>query len=371
MNFCRFCTTAGVRSSIKRLAAAPYKLCYLDSDKCNKSYCNSESRSFCNLGLLSRLKTNDSKYPLTADTFNSLNPKKQEKFPLFFQQIRQHTNLGAISADEKANIFQRPKAQSTIDEEEVSKFSGLSALWWDEGGEFEALHSLNELRIPLIRDALVSKKNLDQYDPASPLQGFWILDVGSGGGILSEPLARLGASVIGLEASEETIKIAQAHLIHDVQIRDSVKYIKSTVEDIALTQEGKFDAVVASEVLEHVSDAQTFVTAACKLVRPGGSIFFTTLNKTQLAYALGIVAAENILHLVTPGTHDWEKFVPPTVLQHMLDKNNFATRLIHGMWYNPLSKRWSWTKDTSINYALHAVKPSTGEEGDVWKERKP
>ncbi|KAK0052567.1 ubiquinone biosynthesis O-methyltransferase mitochondrial [Biomphalaria pfeifferi] len=273
--------------------------------------------------------------------------------------------------DENAPKNQRPKAQTTIDEEEVNKFASQSSLWWDEGGEFEALHSLNELRVPLIRDALVSKKSLAQYNIASPLEGFWILDVGSGGGILSEPLARLGASVIGIEASEENIKIAQAHLIHDPKIRDRVKYIQSTVEDIAETQAGKFDAVVASEVLEHVSETQTFVSSACKLVRPGGSIFFTTLNKTRLSYALGIVAAENILRLVAPGTHDWNKFVSPTDLQKLLDDNKFITKLIHGMWYNPISKRWSWSKDTSINYAIYAVKPIVEGNADVWKEQSP
>ncbi|CAG5131547.1 unnamed protein product [Candidula unifasciata] len=203
---------------------------------------------------------------------------------------------------------------------------------------------------------------------SKPLEGFWIMDVGSGGGILSEPLARLGASVVGLEASEESIKVAQTHLISDSAIRDRIRYVHGTVEEVAESQAGKFDAVVVSEVLEHVSDASLFVTYACKLVRPGGSIFFTTINKTQLAYLLGIVVAEQILHLVPAGTHDWEKFVPPADLQDMLEKNNFVTRLIHGMCYNPLTKRWSWVKDTSVNYALHAVKsPSAeGQEGDIW-----
>ncbi|XP_005109684.1 ubiquinone biosynthesis O-methyltransferase, mitochondrial [Aplysia californica] len=273
-----------------------------------------------------------------------------------------------MSSEEKAKKFQRPKAQSTIDEQEISHFSALSSLWWDEGGEFEALHSLNELRIPLIRDAMMSQKTIDQYRADKPLEGFWVLDVGSGGGILSEPLARLGASVIGVEASEENIKIAQAHLLHDPAIRDNIKYIHTTVEDIAETQAGKFDAVVASEVLEHVADANMFVSSACKLVRPGGSVFFTTLNKTAVSYALGIVVAEQMLKLVSPGTHDWDKFIAPLDLQYMLEKNNFSTRLVHGMWYNPFSKRWSWSKDTSINYALHAVRAPAVEalEENVW-----
>ncbi|GFO03519.1 ubiquinone biosynthesis o-methyltransferase, mitochondrial [Plakobranchus ocellatus] len=286
------------------------------------------------------------------------------------QHYKNFTTVEEMTPEEKAQKFQRPKAQTTIDEEEVSKFSALSAMWWDEGGEFEALHSLNELRVPLIRDALVSKKTLNEYDRTKPLDGFWVLDIGSGGGILSEPLARLGASVVGVDASEENIKIAQAHLIHDPAIRDRVKYVHSTVEEIAQTQAGKFDAVVASEVLEHVADANTLVTSACQLVRPGGSIFFTTLNKTRIAHLLGVIVAENVLGLVSPGTHDWEKFVAPKDLSYMLHRNSFATRLIHGMCYNPLTKRWSWSKDTSINYALHAVKSSDTGETNVWTQEK-
>lgn len=281
-----------------------------------------------------------------------------------------YTTMEEMTPEEKAQKFQRPIAQTTIDEEEVSKFSALSALWWDEGGEFEALHSLNELRVPLIRDALVSKKTLEEYDIARPLDGFWVLDIGSGGGILSEPLARLGASVVGVDASEENIKIAQAHLIHDHTIRERVKYVNTTVEEIAQTQAGKFDAVVASEVLEHVADANMLVSSACQLVKPGGSVFFTTINKTRVAYVAGVLIAEHVLRLLAPGTHDWEKFVEPKDLSYMLDKNNCATRLLHGMFYNPLTKRWSWTKDTSINYAVHAVKAESSGEPNVWTTSK-
>ncbi|GFS14274.1 ubiquinone biosynthesis O-methyltransferase, mitochondrial [Elysia marginata] len=286
----------------------------------------------------------------------------------YHQNIRHnsYTTMEEMTPEEKACKFQRPIAQTTIDEEEVSKFSALSALWWDEGGEFEALHSLNELRVPLIRDALVSKKTLEEYNIARPLDGFWILDIGSGGGILSEPLSRLGASVIGVDASEENIKIAQAHLIHDHAIRERVKYVNTTVEEIAKTQAGKFDAVVASEVLEHVADANMLVSSACQLVKPGGSVFFTTINKTRIAYVAGVLLAENVLRLLAPGTHDWEKFVAPKDLSYMLDKNQCVTRLLHGMFYNPLTKRWSWTKDTSINYAIHAIKAESSDQQNVW-----
>ncbi|KAK7107850.1 ubiquinone biosynthesis O-methyltransferase-like [Littorina saxatilis] len=263
------------------------------------------------------------------------------------------------SAEENDQKFQRPMAQTTIDEEEVKKFSNLAELWWDEAGEFEALHSMNELRVPLIRDALVNQRQQESEGtvrPSLPLEGFQILDVGSGGGILSEPLARLGALVVGVDASEENIKIAQAHVMHDPKVARNIKYIQATVEDLVGTEAEKFDAVVTSEVVEHVADVPTFVTACCQLVKPGGSIFLTTLNKTYLSYALGVVVAENLLRLVSPGTHDWNKFISPQDLQYILDQNDFSTRLLHGMMYNPLMKRWSWIKNTSVNYAIHAVK---------------
>ncbi|XP_046573627.1 ubiquinone biosynthesis O-methyltransferase, mitochondrial-like [Haliotis rubra] len=247
----------------------------------------------------------------------------------------------------------RVKAQTTIDEEEVEKFSALSQLWWDESGEFEALHTMNELRVPLIRDALMKRND---HPTAKPLAGCTIVDVGSGGGILAEPLARLGAFVIGVEASEENIKIAQAHIMHDPSIAPNVKYIHATVEDLVGTEEGKMDAVVASEVVEHVADAPAFLSSCCKLVKPGGSLFITTLNKTYISYMAGVMAAERLFRLVSPGTHDWNKFIDPQDLQFMLTQNDMSTRLLHGMMYNPLTKRWSWMKDTSINYAIHAVR---------------
>ncbi|XP_076466404.1 ubiquinone biosynthesis O-methyltransferase-like [Babylonia areolata] len=266
-------------------------------------------------------------------------------------------------AEEKEPKRQRPIAQTTIDEEEVNKFSSLAELWWDEAGEFEALHSMNELRVPLVRDALIAQRRQESSDfnvrPSLPLQGFRILDVGSGGGILSEPLARLGAFVTGVDASEENIRIAQAHVLHEAGVARNIKYIQATVEDLVGTEAGSFDAVIASEVVEHVADVSTFVTACCQLVKPGGSIFLTTLNKTYLSYALGVVGAENFLHLVSPGTHDWNKFISPQDLQFILDQNEFSTRLLHGMMYNPLTKRWTWMKNTSVNYAIHAVKART------------
>ncbi|XP_021355389.1 ubiquinone biosynthesis O-methyltransferase, mitochondrial-like [Mizuhopecten yessoensis] len=247
----------------------------------------------------------------------------------------------------------RPVAQTTIDEEEMEKFQMLSSLWWNELGEFQALHTMNELRVPMIRDALAEETFTST---ALPLEGMQILDAGCGGGLLTEPLARLGAQVIGVDMVKDNIKTAQAHLVDDPAIRGRVKYIQATVEDLVGSEEAKFDAVVASEVVEHVGDLQSFLSSCCLLLKPGGSLFITTINKTQLSRGLAVYAAEKLLRLVPEGTHDWEKFVPPDDLQYLLENNGLTTRLIHGLLYNPLTCRWSWVKDTSMNYALHAVK---------------
>lgn len=253
--------------------------------------------------------------PLLALAANNIN-----------RRLRSNTSSSQRAAsEEKTQEAQRPSEHSTIDEEEVKHFSSLAELWWDEAGEFDALHSMNEIRIPLIRDALVREQR--QLNPGKkclqylPLEGLHIVDVGSGGGILSEPLARLGANVTGVDASFENIKIAQAHVMHDPKVARNIRYIQSTVEDLAATEAVKFDAVVASEVVEHVANVSTFVTACCQLVKPGGSIFVTTLNKTYLSYALGIVGAENVFKLVAPGTHDWDKFISPQDLQYILDQS--------------------------------------------------
>ncbi|KAK6171401.1 hypothetical protein SNE40_019597 [Patella caerulea] len=269
------------------------------------------------------------------------------------------TTSQRLDLNDKPKV-ERPRAQTTIDEEEIKRFSALAQLWWDEEGEFTALHTMNELRVPLIVNALIEQKQKTgaeshQFKAHSQLEGFKILDVGSGGGILSEPLARLGAFVIGIDASEENIKIAQAHVIRNEEVACNIKYICATVEDLIESEERSFDCVIASEVVEHVLDAPMFIKACCKLVKPGGSMFLTTINRTNLSYLLGVVAAERLLRIVEPGTHNWNKFISPQDLQYLLDHNGFSTRLVHGMMYNPVTKRWSWTENTSINYALHAV----------------
>ncbi|XP_071493958.1 ubiquinone biosynthesis O-methyltransferase-like [Diadema antillarum] len=260
---------------------------------------------------------------------------------------------------------QHVSPNTTLDPEELEKFRILSQQFWKENGDFQALHRLNELRVPLIRDTLLKQRAEGRHSNTKPLHGATIVDVGCGGGILSEPLARLGATVIGIDATPENIEVAQHHLSHDPTIRGNIKYICGTAQDLIGTESEKFDAVVASEVIEHVTMKDDFIKTCADLVKPGGSLFFTTINKTWLSYACGIFLAERVLGLVPDGTHDWNKFVSPAAVGQSLEDNNCEVKLTHGMLYNPITKRWSWTGDTSINYALVGRKLERPHEEDM------
>lgn len=289
---------------------------------------------------------------------------------IYFWAIKRDFTIPRLTVSSHRLMSNDTKASgTTIDQEEVDKFSRLANHWWDETGEFGPLHTMNDLRIPLVRDALASSSSSGSV--CLPLSGVKILDVGCGGGILSEPLARLGAEVTGLDASEENIEVAKRHAALDESISLRLRYECSTVENFSLQEPEKYDGVVASEIIEHVANQPQFVTSCCQLVRPGGSIFLTTINRTWLSYWLAIIAAERILRIVPEGVHDWNKFIPPEDLQCLLQKENFKTVLVRGMTLNPLNLRWSWFSDTSINYAIHAVKtvPPVAHSESVGKEK--
>uniref|UniRef100_UPI0037E8B3D2 ubiquinone biosynthesis O-methyltransferase, mitochondrial n=1 Tax=Semicossyphus pulcher TaxID=241346 RepID=UPI0037E8B3D2 len=260
------------------------------------------------------------------------------------------------------HISARSASHTTVDPDEVRRFQSLASKWWDEQGEFAALHAMNDLRVPFIRDNLLSVHRARH--PGRPLAGLRILDVGCGGGLLTEPLGRLGAKVLGIDPVEDSISTAQLHSSYDPDLCDGVSYRACTLEELSAEEEGgaeepgaaQFDAVVASEVVEHLADLETFAFCCSHVLKPGGSLFITTINKTNLSYALGIVVAEQLLHIVPSGTHDWEKFISPEELERLLESNGFSVKSVEGMLYNPASGSWSWTNSTAINYALHAVK---------------
>ncbi|XP_063340716.1 ubiquinone biosynthesis O-methyltransferase, mitochondrial [Pelmatolapia mariae] len=251
----------------------------------------------------------------------------------------------------------RSASHSTVDPDELRKFQSLANKWWDEQGEFAALHAMNDLRVPFIRDNLLNVHRARH--PGKPLAGLKILDVGCGGGLLTEPLGRLGAKVLGIDPVENSIGTAQLHSSFDPDLCERVSYQVCTLEELSGGEDegaGHFDAVVASEVVEHLADLETFAFCCSQVLKPGGSLFITTINKTNLSYVLGIVVAEQLLRIVPDGTHDWEKFVSPVDLERLLESHGFSVQSVKGMLYNPLSGAWSWTDSTAINYALHAVK---------------
>jgi len=262
---------------------------------------------------------------------------------------------------------------STVDDGEIGRFSSLANVWWNEEGPMKALRSMNRLRVPWIRDTLLrvgNRRGPPIDNPIfRPLNGFRILDVGCGAGFLTEPLARLGANVVGIDPSLENIRAAKEHAIKykdELGYENRLVYSTKTVEELAEesfkdrgNNENLFDAVVASEVIEHVSSREAFVDNCLRLTKSGGGgcVFFTTINRTALSRLLAIYVAENILRIVPRGMHDWEKFVSPDDLQFLLEKNDECNvRLVHGLRYNPLTNSWSWTRDTSVNYALCGVK---------------
>uniref|UniRef100_UPI003AB04CF8 ubiquinone biosynthesis O-methyltransferase, mitochondrial isoform X1 n=1 Tax=Centroberyx gerrardi TaxID=166262 RepID=UPI003AB04CF8 len=311
------------------------------------------------LGLCSRKPTSVVRSPAGRSAFSWTSVCKQRT--LWLQrsdclEVQQHVLPCQISSARSAS-------QTTVDPNEVKRFQSLASKWWDERGEFAALHSMNDLRVPFIRDNLLNMHRGRQ--PGKPLAGLKILDVGCGGGLLTEPLGRLGADVLGIDPVADSIGTAQLHSSCDPDLRERVRYRACTLEELSAEGEGgeeeeegagRFDAVVASEVVEHLADLETFAFCCNHVLKPDGSLFITTINKTNLSYALGIVAAEQLLRIVPSGTHDWEKFISPVELERLLESNGFSVQSVRGMMYNPVSGSWSWTDSTAINYALHAVK---------------
>ncbi|CAF3763227.1 unnamed protein product [Adineta steineri] len=245
--------------------------------------------------------------------------------------------------------------KSSVDPDEINRFRQLSSSWWNETGEYAALHSLNQLRVPFIREQLL-QPTIKIKDSLKPLKNLQLLDIGCGGGILTEPLARLGASILGIDAVSENISTAQYHA--DPSLKENLNYKHVTLEELCENVEyiEKYDAIIASEVIEHINDVDSFIGNIGRLLKPKGLCFITTLNQTMASYLLGVIAAEYVFRIVPVGTHTWNKFIRPTDLITLFEKNSFSVVLNNGMIYNPITNRWSWSENKAINYALCAVK---------------
>ncbi len=237
----------------------------------------------------------------------------------------------------------------SLDAEEVRRFGRLANEWWDERGKFRALHAFNPARLAFIIEEIHGRAG--EHSAFRPLQGLSVIDIGCGGGILSEPLARLGAIVTGIDPVEESIAVAAAHAR---KLGLTVNYRATTAEDIA--HEGKtFDAVIASEVVEHVADTASFLKTCRSLCKPGGLLVLSTLNRTAKSFGLAILAAERLLGIIPRGTHDWKKFIKPEELEAGLSAAGFSLTRRNGIVLNPLSGVWTLSAaDLSINYIVSA-----------------
>jgi 2-polyprenyl-6-hydroxyphenyl methylase/3-demethylubiquinone-9 3-methyltransferase len=226
-----------------------------------------------------------------------------------------------------------------IDEQELAKFSALAARWWDPQSEFKPLHDINPLRLAYI----------NQY--SGHLAGQAVLDVGCGGGILSESLARQGADVTGIDMGEASLNVAKLHL-YESNLK--INYRCITVEQLAIEQPDHFDVVTCMEMLEHVPDPASVIEACCRLVKPSGHVFFSTINRTLKSYLLAIIGAEYILKLLPKGTHEYEKFICPTELARWARQIGLDIKAMTGLHYNPLTQTYSLAPGVSVNYLVYA-----------------
>ena len=252
-----------------------------------------------------------------------------------------------------------PAAQNTsdlsstpnVDQAELDRFAALAAEWWDPKGKFRPLHQIGPVRLAFTRDRIAHHFDR-QHGGLQPLAGLRILDIGCGGGLISEPLTRLGGKVTGIEPKEANIKAAIAHAAPQGL---DIDYRIATVEQLAVAGEA-FDAVVCLEVVEHVPDVAAFVKTCASLVAPGGIMVLSTINRTLKSFALAIVGAEYVLRWLPVGTHQWDRFITPAELQSHLAAAGMTMGQAEGMVYNPLADRWSLDADTGVNYLAAAAR---------------
>ncbi len=241
---------------------------------------------------------------------------------------------------------------ASVDAQEVERFSRIAAQWWDPRGKFAPLHKFSPVRLGYIRDHCTRHFKLDAHS-ATPFSSLKMLDIGCGGGLLSEPMARLGAQMVGVDPSHTNIQVAR---LHAQQSQLTIDYRASTAEALVDAQE-KFDVVLNMEVVEHVADVSAYLTATAALVKPGGLMFLATLNRTPKALALAIIGAEYILRWLPRGTHQYSKFVRPSEAEAPLSAAGLSLLEQTGVSYNPLADRWSLSQDMAVNYMLVFQRP--------------
>ena len=238
---------------------------------------------------------------------------------------------------------------NSINKKEIEKFSRIAEEWWNPNGKFKPLHNFNPIRIKYIKDNIIKDFNIKTS--SKPFKNIKILDIGCGGGLLSEPMCRLGASVVGIDASEKNIEVAK---FHAKKSKLTIDYKVASPEK--LKTKVKFDVILNMEIIEHVENINFFINESAKLLKRNGIMFIATLNKTLKSYVFAIIGAEYILKWLPIGTHDWEKFVTPNDLIKISKKNNLILRKLDGMQFNILDKSWKVSGDTSVNYIAKFVK---------------
>jgi 2-polyprenyl-6-hydroxyphenyl methylase/3-demethylubiquinone-9 3-methyltransferase len=232
---------------------------------------------------------------------------------------------------------------NTINKKEIEKFSKIAAEWWDPNGKFKPLHKFNPVRIKYIKDNIIKKFNLNSSN--KPLKTINILDIGCGGGLLSEPMSRLGASVVGIDASKKNIEVAKFHAKKN---KLKINYICASPEILKIQK--KFDVILGMEIVEHVEDINFFIKKSSELLKKNGLMFIATLNKTLKSYMFAIVGAEYILRWLPIGTHDWNKFIKPDELIKITKINNLKLEKLDGMNFDLLTNEWNLSSNNSVNY---------------------
>ena len=238
---------------------------------------------------------------------------------------------------------------TSVNKKEIDKFSKMANEWWDPDGKFKPLHKFNPTRIKYIKENIIN--NFKLKNKFRPLSGINILDIGCGGGLLSEPMSRMGANVTGIDASDKNIKIAK---LHSKKNKLKINYLCSSPEKLKI--EKKFDVILNMEIVEHVEDIDFFLKSCSKLLKKNGLMFVATINKTLKSYVFAIIGAEYVLRWLPIGTHEWEKFVKPEDLKKILMKYNLSLNKLEGMNFNIIKDEWSISRDLSVNYIAKFIK---------------